>query len=202
MRTVPQLDSAVGWAIAASPKRTNIGLWWPIAGFWTLKGSLDSPRRGCNKPAQGNALVVLHIFLYFFLTGAERIPTPGEVSHPLQAEPERLRSRRIGTVGAIHVTAQLSDHTQHDSELWRLLRRCLMMDHHPYRLPFRRIEDRFAIHVRAASSQPAQHQDPPRDDQVHAQARQQTVESLNSRSSMRHPDFHVRNRTSTIHRVQ
>ena len=38
------------------PIRTNLSLRQPNNGVWNLKGSLNSPRRGRNKSAQGNAL--------------------------------------------------------------------------------------------------------------------------------------------------
>ena len=60
--------------------------------------------------SQGVALIVLHIFSP--MTRAECGPGNGEVTHTLQADPGRLRTRRT-IVFAIEVAAQLRDHFHH-----------------------------------------------------------------------------------------
>src|ERR1700730_331017 len=95
----------------------------------------------------------------------------------LQAEPNRLRTGRVGTL-AIDIAAKLRDETHHLAQPRRFLRWVFSADPLPSRFPFGRFEYRFATHLGATPSQATDIQCPPGHDQVYRQASQQTIKLL------------------------
>ena len=120
-------------------------------------------------------LVVLHKYIFGFGFRAEQLPAEGHVVHALQAEPNRLRAGRIVPL-PVHVAAQLRHHPHHLRKRRRCCRWRSATDDAVDRFPFRWLEDRFAANLGATAAQTANVQSPPGHDQIHRQARQQTVD--------------------------
>jgi len=139
----------------------------------------QAPKERASK-ARGSALVVLAKSRLRSGSWTEGIPGPGEVSHSLQSQPNRLRPWHIGPVRAVDVPAQLSDESQHLGQFRRPARGSFLMNRHPDRLPLRWLKDRLAIHVRTTASQAAHHQRPPRHRQVHRHTRKQALDVFKS----------------------
>jgi arylsulfatase A len=77
-----------------------------------LKGTPATERTAFWRYRGHRALVVLHKYLVFTASRAERLPAICYIVCPLQSEPNRLRAWFVRSL-TIHITAQLSNHPDH-----------------------------------------------------------------------------------------
>ena len=102
---------------------------------------------------------------------AEGFPGPGQVSHPLEAFPNRFDTGWVFAVRANHVAAEARDPSYHFTKFRRRCRqRLATMRHRPHRLPFRSVENRLAVQVRTTPPQSTHEQCSPRNDHINRRA--------------------------------